>query len=49
MIDGDQGHAGRQRNRLGGHQPDDQAAGEPGPGGCGNAVEIGDGEPGLPQ
>ena len=49
VIDGNERNAGRKRNRLGGHQPDDEAAGKAGAGGRGNAVEIGDGEAGLAQ
>jgi hypothetical protein len=49
VVDGDERNAGRKGDRLGGHQPDDEAAGKAGAGSRGNAVEIGHGEAGLVQ
>ena len=42
MVDRHQRFFVDQRDRLGSRQPDDHAADQPGPGGCGNAVEIGE-------
>ena len=40
MVDRDQRLAHDQRHRLGGGQPDDDAADQPGAGGGGNAVDL---------
>ncbi len=47
MIDRDQRFLAHQRDRLGGGQPHDHAADQPGPGGGGDAVEAGEAAPGL--
>ncbi len=47
MIDRDQRLLGDQRDRLGGGEPDDDAADQPGPGGDRDAVELAERQPGI--
>ena len=47
MIDREKGQAAARRERLAGHQPDQHAADQPGPGGGGDGVEIGKPQAGL--